>query len=137
MNKEEKLRRFNDMCKDTLMETLDIEYVDVGSDFVVARMPVSKKVFQPDGILNGGATLALAECVGSPTSLLAIDYNKFTVRGIQMSANHISSVRSGFVKATARFIHKGRSTHVLEIKVTDDNEKLISVCKLTNIVLPK
>lgn len=137
MNKEEKLRRFNAMCKDTLMETLEIEYVDVGDDFVVARMPVTKKVHQPDGILNGGATLALAECVGSPASLLAIDPAKFSIRGIQMTANHIKSVKSGFVDATAKFIHKGRTTHVLEINITDSNNRLISVCKLTNIILPK
>ena len=136
-DKEEKLRRFNAMCKDTLMETLEIEYIDLGDDFVVATMPVGKKVYQPDGILNGGASLALAESVGSPTSLLAIDPEKFSIRGIQMSANHIRSVKEGFVNATSRFIHKGRTTHVIEIRITDANNKLISLCKLTNLILPK
>ena len=114
--KEKKLQYFNDLCKNTLMETLSIKYVDFGPDFVVATMPVNSKVYQPDGILNGGATLALAECVGSPTSLLAIDPDKWTVRGIQMSANHLKSVKTGNVKAISRFIHKGRSTHIIEIK---------------------
>jgi len=87
--------------------------------------------------LNGGATLALAECVGSPTSLLAIDPKKFTVKGIQMSANHLKSVKDGMIKATSKFVHKGRTTHVIEIRIVDDNGQLISLCKLTNIVLPR
>lgn len=137
MNKEDKLKLFNDMRKKTLMETLEIEYVDVGDDYVVATMPVTEKVHQPDGILNGGATLALAECVGSPASLLAADPTKFHIRGIQMSANHIRSIKSGYVKATTKFLHKGRTTHVLEITITDPEDRLISICKLTNIILPK
>ena len=119
------------------METLDIEYVDAGEDFILAKMPVTEKVYQPDGILNWGATLALAESVGSPTSMLAVDSEHFVVRGIQMSANHIGSTRSGFIWAKSRFVHKGRTTHVIEIDIKDDNGKQISICKLTNIVLPK
>lgn len=135
--KEEKLRIFNSMCKNTLMETLQIKYVDLGEDYIVATMPVNSRVHQPDGILNGGATLALAESVGSPTSMLAIDKDKFVVRGIQMSANHIGSVKSGIITATSKFIHKGRTTHIIEIRVEDDHGKLISLCKLTNIILSK
>lgn len=136
-NKEKKLAFFNSMCKNTLMETLQIKYVDYGEDYVIATMPVNSRVYQPDGILNGGATLALAESVGSPASLLAVDPEKFSVRGIQMSANHLKSVKSGFVTATAKFIHKGRTTHLIEINITDDDNNLISVCRLTNIILPK
>src|SRR6056300_1018225 len=127
-NKEKLLQTFNAMCKNTLMETLDIEYIDVGTDFLVARMPVTSKVHQPDGVLNGGATLALAEIVGSPMSMLAIDSEKFMVRGIQMSANHVGSVREGYVIATATFIHKGRSTQVIEINIKSDAGKLVSIC---------
>ena len=82
-NKEATLQTLNKMCENTLMETLDIKYVDLGEDFLVATMPVNSKVHQPDGILNGGATMALAESVGSPTSMLAIDMEKFSVRGIE------------------------------------------------------
>ena len=135
--KEEKLRFFNSMCKNTLMETLQIKYVDLGEDYIVATMPVNSRVYQPDGILNGGATLALAESVGSPTSMLVIDKDKFIVRGIQMSANHVRSVKSGNITATSKFIHKGRTTHIIEIRVEDDQGKLVSLCKLTNIILPK
>ena len=138
MNQKEKtLQTLNALCKDTLMETLHITYTDFGDNYLVAKMPVNTRVFQPDGILNGGATMALAESVGSPVSMLAIDINKFTVRGIAFSANHLRSVKSGNVTATAKFIHKGRTTHLVEIKVEDDQGKLISICKLTNIILPK
>lgn len=136
-NKEKLLQTFNAMCKNTLMETLDIEYIDVGDDFLVAKMPVTPKVHQPDGVLNGGATLALAESVGSPMSMLAIDSEKFMVRGIQMSANHVGSVREGSVIATATFVHKGRSTQVIEINIKSDTGKPVSICKLTNMIIER
>lgn len=136
-NKEKLLETINAMCKNTLMETLNIEYVDAGEDFLVAKMPVNARVHQPDGVLNGGATLALAESVGSPMSMLALDPKKFMVRGIQMSANHVGSVRDGYVLATATFVHKGRSTHVIEINVKSDTGKPVSVCTLTNMILER
>lgn len=138
MNEKQKtLAVLNKMCEKTLNETLHIEYIDVGEDYLVARMPVNQSVHQPDGILNGGATMALAESVGSPASILAIDGDKFAVRGIEFSANHLRSVRSGFVTATAKIIHKGKTIHLVEIKVVDDRHKLISICKLTNYILAK
>lgn len=137
MSKEKILKRFNAMSKNTLMETLDIVYTDFGEDYLVATMPVTSKVHQPDGILNGGATMALAESVGSPTSYLAIDTERYTVRGIEFSANHLRSVKSGSITATGKIIHKGRTIHVVEIKVEDDKGKLISLCKITNFILEK
>lgn len=136
-SKQQQLQILNKKRKNTLMETLDIEYVDFGEDYLVATMPVNSRVFQPDGILNGGATMALAESVGSPASMLVIDTNKFVVRGISFCANHLKSVKQGKVTATATFIHKGKTTHLIEIRVTDDFGNLISLCKLTNIILPK
>ncbi len=136
-NKEEILLGLNLMCENTLNETLNIKYIDLGEDFLVATMPVNSRVHQPDGILNGGATMALAESVGSPTSMLAIDTNKYSVRGIEFSANHLRSVRSGNVNATARIIHKGKTIHLVEIKVVDDRGRLISICKITNYILAK
>ena len=94
-SKQELLQFFNEKRKNTLMETLEIEYVDFGEDYLVATMPVNTRVYQPDGILNGGATMALAESVGSPASMLVIDTDKFVVRGISFSANHLKSVKSG------------------------------------------
>ncbi len=131
------LQSLNNMCENTLMETLEIKYVDVGEDFLVATMPVNSRVHQPDGILNGGATMALAESVGSPTSMLAIDTEKYSVRGIEFSANHLRSVKSGLITATGKIIHKGKTIHLVEIKVEDERGRVISLCKLTNYILKK
>ena len=136
MDKKIKLAALNDMCKNTLNTTLQITYTDFGEDYLVATMPVNERVHQPDGILNGGATMALAETVGSPTSILAIDREKYSVRGIEFSANHLRSVRSGIITATGRIIHKGKTIHLVEIKIEDDRGRLISLCKLTNYILP-
>lgn len=135
--KEQKLKLLNDMCKNTLNETLQITYTDFGDDYLVATMPVNERVYQPDGILNGGATMALAETVGSPASMLAIDLTKFTVRGIEFSANHLRSVKTGTVTATAKIIHKGKTIHLVEIKIVDDRNRIISLCKLTNYIVTK
>lgn len=135
--KEKILKVCNESSKNTLMETLEIEYVDVGEDFLVAKMPVSSKVYQPDGVLHGGATVALAESVGSTASYIFLDGQKVFVRGIEIAANHVKSVRDGFVFAKAIMLHKGRTTQLWEIKVTDEEGNLISLCKLTTISLPR
>lgn len=136
-DKEEILKRCNDWAKDTLMGTLEIEYIDAGEGFLTAKMPVNSRVHQPMGILHGGATVALAESVGSAASYLFINHDKQEARGIEISANHIRSKRSGIIFATARIIHQGRSIHLWEIRITDENDKLISLCKLSNMILPK
>lgn len=135
--KEEVLKRVNAIKKNTLMETLEIEMVDFGDDFVVGRMPVTKKVYQPDGVLHGGATVALAETTGSFAAELLFNEKDVFVRGIEISANHVKSVKEGFVYAKAQFIHKGRTTQLFEIKVTDEDDNLVSHCKLTTISLPR
>lgn len=127
----------NESSKDTLMETLDIEYVDLGKDFLVGKMPVTPKVHQPDGVLHGGAMVALAESVGSMASYIFLDAQKFFVRGIEIAANHVKSVKSGEVFAKATLLHKGRTTQLWDIKITDGDGQLVSVCKLTTIALPK
>lgn len=135
--KEEFLILAEKICKNTLMETLEIEFIDAGEDFLTARMPVNPRVHQPMGLLHGGASVALAESVGSAASLLFIDMSKSEVRGIEISANHLKSKKEGTVFATAKIIHQGRTIHLWEIKITDEEDNLISLCKLTNIVLPK
>ena len=137
MNSKEILPRINSLNKNTLMETLGIQYTEVGDDYLVATMPVNKKVHQPLGLLHGGATVSLAESVGSMASHLFIDTNKFEARGIEIAANHVKSKRDGVVTAKARLIHKGRTLHLWVIKVVDEDGNLISVCKLTNIIIPK
>ena len=136
-DKEKVLQLCNDWCKNTLMETLEIEYIDAGEDFLTAKMPVNSKVHQPMGLLHGGATVALAESVGSAASLMFINTEKQEVRGIEISANHLRSKREGIVYCTAKMVHKGASIHLWEIKITDENGKLISLCKLTNMILSR
>ena len=137
LSKEQLLRHSNSVCKDNLMETLHIEFIDAGEDFITARMPVNKRVHQPDGVLHGGATAALAETVGSFAAHIFLDTDNYFIRGIDISAQHIKSVKEGFVYAKAICIHSGRTTQVFDIKVTNDNKELVSLCKLTTITLPK
>lgn len=131
------LQNCNDFSKNTLMETLEIEFIDVGEDFLKAKMPVNSRIHQPMGLLHGGASVALAESVGSAASMLFVNAEKQEVRGIEISANHLRSKREGIVFATAKIIHQGRSIHLWEIKIEDEEGKLICLCKLSNIVLPK
>jgi len=137
MTKEEILELSKKVSKNTLMETLDIEFIEVGEDYLVARMPVTSKVHQPDGVLHGGATVALAESVGSFASHFFLDTENFFVRGIEIAANHLKSISVGFVYAKATYLHKGRTTQLWNISVTDEAGNLISVVKLTTITLPK
>ncbi len=137
MSKQEKLKALNAISKNTLMETLDIEYVDFGADFLIAKMPVTPKVHQPNGILHGGATVALAESVGSAASHIFTDVDNFEIRGIEIAANHVRAIKDGFVFAKATILHKGRTTQLWQIKITDEQDRLISLCKLTTIALQK
>lgn len=137
LSKEAVLTEANLMFKGTLMETLNIEMIDYGEDFLIARMPVNSRVYQPDGVLHGGATAALAESVGSFASHIFLDTETYFVRGIEITANHLKSVTEGFVYAKATFLHKGKTTQLLDIKVTDDHDNLVSVCRLSTISLPK
>jgi len=131
------LKKLNAISKNTLMETLDIKYTEIGDDFLVATMPVNSKVHQPMGLLHGGATVALAESVGSAAShYFRLDDNQ-EVRGIEINANHVRSVKEGIVTATARILHKGRTTILWEVKIEDEKQRLISICKLTCIILTK
>ena len=134
-DKETVLARCNLYSKNTLMETLQIEYIDAGEDFLVAKMPVNSRIHQPMGLLHGGATVALAESVGSAASMLFINPEECEIRGIEISANHLRSIKDGIVFGTARIVHKGRTLHLWEIKITDEEGRLISLCKLTNMVL--
>ena len=131
MEKHEILKLTNAICKNTLMETLEIEFTDVGEDFLTARMPVQTKVFQPDGVLHGGASAALAESVGSAAVFVLNKNPKAIVRGIEISANHLKSVKDGYVHATARPIHLGKTIQLWEVRIEDNQKQLISICKLT------
>lgn len=125
------------MCKNTLMETLEIEFTEVGDDFLIARMPVTPRVHQPDGVLHGGASVALAESVGSAGAYFFLNNDEIVIRGIEIAANHVKSVRDGYVYAHASIVHKGRTTQLWQIKITNDKDELVSLLKLTTLTLPK
>ncbi len=137
MTENEIIEAVNARSKNTLMETLGIRFTAVGKDFVEAEMPVTPKVHQPDGVLHGGATVALAETVGSVASFIFSDQQKNIVRGIEISANHIKSISSGIITARAEVLHKGRTTQLWDITIRNEAQDLISVVKLTTITLPK
>lgn len=137
MDSNKLLEQLNSVGKNTLIETLGIVLIEANENKVVATMPVTPKVHQPDGVLHGGASVALAETVGSFASLLSIDIDSQIVRGIEISANHLKSIKEGLIIATAKPIHKGRTIQLWEIRITDEQDDLISICKLTTIVLSK
>ncbi|MBL6606596.1 MAG: PaaI family thioesterase [Bacteroidetes bacterium] len=129
------LEKINAYCKGTLMETLEIEYVAIDADSLTAKMPVSPKVHQPDGVLHGGATLALAESVGSAAAQVLMADEQVQIRGLELSGNHVKSVRSGYVWAKATILHRGKTTQLWQIHVTDDQAALVSVVKFTTMIL--
>ena len=136
MTKEEIIGALNQFRKNTLLEVLDIQFTDVNVEdgWVKATMPVTPTVHQPYGLLHGGATAALAESLGSASSVLYLDREKQYPVGVEISCNHLRSIREGMVTATAQIIHKGRSSHLWHIRVESEDGKLISMCKLLNFI---
>jgi 1,4-dihydroxy-2-naphthoyl-CoA hydrolase len=126
--------QINKICRDTFISHLEIEFIDYGKDYVLARMPVNTKKHQPTGVLHGGASLALAETVAGAGSMLLVDDEKYDVFGLQITGNHLSTISSGDVYARAEAVHLGQSTHVWDVKITDSTGKLISVSRVTNII---
>ncbi len=122
------------LSKNTMVEHLGIRITEIGDDYLKASMPVCAKTHQPMGILHGGASVALAETVGSIAAFLAAPPGRTCV-GIEVNANHLRSVRSGLVFALARPIHIGRSTQVWDIRISDENDHAVSVCRITIAVL--
>ena len=125
----------NAICPGTLMEHLHIVYTEIGEDYLCASMPVNRTTWQPMQILHGGASLALAESVGSALSVALLKDTGFTAKGMEINANHVRSVKSGMIYATAKIIHQGRQSHIIEITIKNEQEKLVTVCRLTNIIL--
>ena len=137
LSKDEILASCAQMCKNTLMETLNIEFVDVTQDTITARMPVNSRVHQPDGVLHGGASIALAESVGSAGAYIFLQNENVSIRGIEIAANHVKSIRDGFVYAHASIVHKGRTTQLWQIRIENQDKELISLVKLTTLTLVK
>jgi 1,4-dihydroxy-2-naphthoyl-CoA hydrolase len=121
----------------TIMSHLGIEFVDIGDDSLSARMPVDRRTHQPTGLLHGGASVVLAETLGSAAAYCTIDRTRFDAVGIEINANHVRGVRDGFVTGTARPLHLGRSTQLWEIRIENAAGKLVCISRLTIAVLEK
>src|ERR1700747_2328805 len=124
----EKIRPFG---VNTMADWIGIEWVEIGDDFMKAKMPVDHRTNQPYGLLHGGASCVLAETVGSIASAMVIDHAKFICVGLEINANHVRSAREGYVTGIATPLHLGSNTHVWDIKIYDEVNKLVCVSRLT------
>lgn len=124
------LDAMNASFEQTLVRHLGIEVTEIGDDYVIAKMPVDHRTHQPFGLLHGGASVALAETMGSMAGQMCVEPG-FTILGVEINANHVRGVRSGYVHATARPLHLGRTTQVWDIRIHDDNDKLVCISRLT------
>jgi len=130
------LARINGWAENTMLETLGIRYTGIGEDWLRGTMPVDARTRQPYGLLHGGASVALAETLGSSAAMLTLDPAKFGVVGLEINANHIRGVREGTVTGTAKALHIGRSTQVWEIRIEDERQRLVCVSRITMAVVP-
>ncbi len=136
-NKTLKVEDLSFVGKNTMGEFLNMEFTEIGDDYLKMKMPVNEKTKQPYGLLHGGASAALAETVGSVASALVINPEKNICVGLDINANHLRSVRDGNVTAVCTPLHLGGSTHVWDIKIYDDNKKLVCISRLTVAILKK
>ena len=137
MEKQEKLKRINDSIQNTMTSTIGIEITDIGDDFICGKMPVDERTTQPFGLLHGGASVALAETLGSIGGGIKVYSNNETVVGIEINANHLKSVRDGWVYGKATPIRIGKKIQVWNIEITNDSNEIICVSRLTLAVIPK
>src|SRR5690606_8723016 len=127
----ETINMLNNACKNTMAETVGIHFTAIGSDFLQAVMPVDNRTRQPYGLLHGGASAALAETVGSVASSLLTDQTREICVGMELNCNHLRGKMDGIVTATARPLHTGRTTHVWDIRICDEQERLVCISRLT------
>ena len=131
------LESLGEMSKGTMVEHLGIEFLEIGKDYLTGRMPVNEKTIQPHGMLHGGASVSLAETLGSVAATLTIDPKEKICLGLEINSNHIKGVREGFVIGKATPIHIGKSTQIWEIRITNNDEQLINISRLTLAVIDK
>lgn len=132
----EYLQQLNDLCRNTLVENLGMEFIAAGEGWLEAKMPVDHRTCRPDGALHGGANMALAETVGGALSSMSVPEDlRFHVFGIEVNGNHIKQAQGKFVIARGTFIHRGKRTHVVEVEIRDESGTLVTVNRVTNIVV--
>jgi len=137
MSAENILSVMNRMGQNNMVHHLGITFIEVTENSVTATMPVDERTKQPLGLLHGGATLALAETIGSMGSAMMVDLKTKAVVCLEINANHLKSVQSGNVIAKGTIIHKGRTTHVWDIRVVDEEGNIVAICRITNMVIDK
>ena len=125
------LEDLRERSRNTLMEHLGIEYLEIGDDYLKGRMPVDDRTRQTAGILHGGASAALAETLGSIAAGLCVDRERQRIVGLEINANHVRRVTEGWVTGITRPIHVGKTTQIWEIKICDEREKLVCISRLT------
>lgn len=125
----------NAFGKVNMMKHLDIDVTELGDDYIVARMPVDHRTQQPMGILHGGASVVLAETLGSVAAAVTLDLKEEYCVGLEINANHLRSVKSGYVYGKATPIHLGKSTQVWEIKIRDEQERMVCISRITMAIL--
>ena len=130
------LQKIKDFGKDTMANSLGLEWTEIGDDFLKMSMPVDERTRQPYGMLHGGASCVLAETLGGVASALVIDMDKFYCVGLEINANHLKSVKEGPVTGYCTPLHLGKNTHVWDIKIFDTGQKLICVSRLTMAIIP-
>ncbi len=130
-------QELNDIVDDTLITHVGIEFIEIGADFLKARMPVDRRTRQPMGILHGGASVVLAETLGSGASNLVINRDEYYAVGLEINANHVRPATGGYVVGTARPLHLGKMTQVWEMQIHDEEGNLVCVSRMTNVVLKK
>jgi 1,4-dihydroxy-2-naphthoyl-CoA hydrolase len=131
------LAEIQSFAKETMNEYIGIQFTELGENFIRAKMPVDNRTRQAYGILHGGASLTLAETVGSVASAMVLDSEQFYCVGLEINANHLKSVKEGFVEGTALPLHIGGLTHVWDIRIRDHRENLICVSRLTVAILKR
>lgn len=136
-NKSVRVAHLQEMSKNTMVAHLGIEFLELGENYITAKMPVDHRTHQPMGLLHGGASVALAETLGSVASSLLIDLKNYACVGLEINANHIKSAHSGFVIGKVTPIHIGKKTHVWDIRITNLNNTLICICRLTVAIIEK
>ena len=136
-NKELTLENIRPLGAHTMAEHLGIEWTEVGDNSIKAKMPVDNRTKQPYGLLHGGASCVLAETIASVGSAMVVDHTKFACVGLEINANHVRSARDGYVTGVATPLHLGANTHVWDIKIYDELDKLVCVSRMTVAVIPR
>ena len=136
-DKKVTVSHLQEFSKNTMVEHLGIEFLELGDNFISARMPVDQRTHQPMGLLHGGASLVLAETLGSVASSIIVDMNSFHCVGLEINANHIKPARNGFVTGKAFPVHIGKKTHVWDIRIQNEGKELVCISRLTVAIIEK